>query len=258
MVAKTCSVEGCDLLVKCRGWCGTHYERWRRNGNLTVRRSGPVARDPEEIFWSKVNKTDTCWLWTGALLYGYGTMKVNGSATSPHRFAYELLVRHIPDGFNIDHLCRVRNCVRPDHLEAVTRGENVRRGESPSSKNRDKTHCKNGHPFSGDNLVVVKGRYGLQRQCRICRTECKRRVRARQKIDPTKVQSASITALGERDNWTCTLCGDPVDRNLQWPAPMSKSRDHIVPKSMGGTLERSNLRLAHLGCNSSRKAKVNV
>jgi hypothetical protein len=83
----------------------------------------------EERFWAKVNKTETCWLWTGAKHEkGYGLLKVAGQMHRAHRFVYELLVGPIPEGLSLDHLCRVRNCVNPNHLEPVTTGENIRRG----------------------------------------------------------------------------------------------------------------------------------
>lgn len=80
-------------------------------------------------FWAKVEKSDSCWLWTGALFpsNGYGALHLDGAAVPAHRVSYELNVGPIPDGLTIDHLCRVRACVRPDHLEPVTQAENLRR-----------------------------------------------------------------------------------------------------------------------------------
>ena len=87
-------------------------------------------------FWAKVDKTETCWLWTGGQSAGYGRFGFKGRPNlGAHRFAYELLVGPIPPGLDLDHLCRVRNCVNPDHLEPVTRRENLLlRGGGPSER----------------------------------------------------------------------------------------------------------------------------
>jgi len=130
-------------------------------------------------FWAKVNKTDTCWLWTACARGGYGQISAGGRSRkilSAHRVAYEMLVGPIPEGLDLDHLCRVTLCVNPKHLEPVTHRENLLRGESPSAKHARKTECLRGHPLSGANLYTdPKGR----RQCRICRNESKRLYRRR-------------------------------------------------------------------------------
>jgi hypothetical protein len=85
----------------------------------------------EERFWEKVNKTETCWLWTAAKTWdGYGRFKLNKTHVLSHRFAYELLKEKIPNGLQLDHLCKVRDCLNPDHLEPVTSQENTKRGNS--------------------------------------------------------------------------------------------------------------------------------
>lgn len=78
-------------------------------------------------FWSRVDKTDGCWLWTSTVVWnGYGQFRINNRRVYAHRFAYEQVVGPVPDG--LDHLCRNRRCVNPAHLEPVTRQENLRRG----------------------------------------------------------------------------------------------------------------------------------
>lgn len=118
----------------------------------------------EERFWSKVEITDTCWLWLGYLEKGgYGRFRVGNVMCMAHRFSYMYFVRPIPEGLTIDHLCRVRNCVRPDHLEPVTQLENNRRGDS--DHNKFKFRCKYGHAFNRQNTRLTRlGR----RQCRKC------------------------------------------------------------------------------------------
>ncbi len=125
-------------------------------------------------FWSKVNKTESCWLWTASINpEGYGKFWVAGKGRlRAHRVAYELVVGPIPEGLQIDHLCRVRHCVNPSHLEPVTHRENLLRGIGIPAVNAKKTHCLRGHPFSGDNLYIEpKG----GRRCRECRRAVDRR-----------------------------------------------------------------------------------
>ena len=107
-----------------------------------------------------------CWIWQATTnADGYGQFRVGDRMVKAHRFAYELLVGPIPNGLELDHLCRVRNCVNPAHMEPVTHTENVRRGEA-GKHHRDRTHCPQGHPYAGENLYVVPDGY---RECRTCR-----------------------------------------------------------------------------------------
>lgn len=82
-----------------------------------------------ERFWSKVEKTDGCWLWKGATAGpGYGRFRLDGVLRYAHRFSYEISVGPIPKGLEMDHLCRTKNCVNPSHLQAVTHQINILRG----------------------------------------------------------------------------------------------------------------------------------
>lgn len=163
----TCSEEGCGKPEKARGWCSMHYMRVLRTGSLELAPRKIIP--PEERFWGKVNKTETCWLWTGppSLCGGYGQFHVApGLQVYSHRFAYELLVGPIPEGLVIDHLCRVPLCCNPLHLEPVTNHENIRRGESPAAIAVRLNRCIRGHEFTEANTYVTS--YGF-RQCIACR-----------------------------------------------------------------------------------------
>jgi hypothetical protein len=116
-------------------------------------------------FWSYVNRTDGCWLWTGGLnRKRYGMFWLAGTHTPAHRYAYELLIGPIPEGLQIDHLCRNPPCVNPHHLEPVTPRENTLRGEGLAAHQSRLTHCSRGHEFTSENTV----RWGNHRKCRIC------------------------------------------------------------------------------------------
>lgn len=121
-------------------------------------------------FWSKVDAGDNgCWLWTAARKAdGYGVFAIERAAKRAHRVSYEALVGPIPSGLQLDHLCRTRHCVNPDHLEPVSQHENNRRGESRSSLRARQTECVNGHPFDDQNTAwVQQGKYRLRR-CKAC------------------------------------------------------------------------------------------
>jgi hypothetical protein len=85
---------------------------------------------PEDRFWANVDQSGDCWLWMGARTRGYGRFEVDGKGMAVHRFAYELLIGPVPEGLQIDHLCRNRPCVNPAHLEPVTNRENTMRGQT--------------------------------------------------------------------------------------------------------------------------------
>ncbi len=110
-----------------------------------------------------------CWLWPGGRsTSGYGMMFPAGRCSMAHRVSYEAFVAPIPDGLQIDHLCRVRLCVNPWHLEPVTARENTLRGDTVPARNAQKTHCLYGHVYDEENTCHGKGLY-QGRSCRTCR-----------------------------------------------------------------------------------------
>lgn len=143
--------------------------------------SGVYARpEPQIRFWSKVNKdTDhACWIWkAGVNNKGYGQFWFEGKLIYAHRVAYELTKGPIPEGLTIDHLCRNRVCVNPDHMEPVTNGENVLRGVGPSAINSRKTLCPRGHPLFGKDLYVYPNGKRTCRACARIRDSNRRRIR---------------------------------------------------------------------------------
>ncbi len=128
-------------------------------------------------FWSNVDRSgpNACWLWTGALNgSGYGRLSVGGrqgSVARAHRFAYELLIGPIPDDLDLDHLCRVRHCVNPSHLEPVTRRVNTLRSPIAITAVRARqTHCRQGHEFTPENTYTPPSRPN-SRYCRECKRQ---------------------------------------------------------------------------------------
>lgn len=150
-----------------------------------------------EQFWTQVEKTgeslSSCWLWRGGITTGgYGYMYIGRLRKPAHRVAYELVKGSIPEGFQIDHLCRVRGCVRPDHLEAVTAAENNRRSLSRSAMAARRQSCANGHEYTDEN--TMRGPDG-ERKCRQCSRDYFARRRRARGVVPTlpRQRSAALT-----------------------------------------------------------------
>lgn len=163
-----CAVFDCGRPPAKRGLCVQHYKRFRRYGDATV--GGPIKRyakgSPHDRLMRYVDRADhpdTCWEWVGGVsTQGYGRLG-DGYA---HRISYEVMVGPIPDGLELDHLCRNRRCINPNHLEVVTAAENTRRGMSPSMVVRRNRTCSHGHTLSGGNLYIRKSGGW---QCRTCK-----------------------------------------------------------------------------------------
>lgn len=129
-----------------------------------------------------------CWLWRpNSGPGGYGFFGMSGKQKLAHRASYELFVKPIPCGLTTDHLCNVRNCVRPAHLDPCTLAENLRRARErngyhgPGKFQRGKTHCINDHPYSGDNLYI---RPNGKRGCRISEAADSARWREQNPLPP--------------------------------------------------------------------------
>lgn len=147
-----------------------------------------TQKDLQKLFWNNVNKTDSCWLWTGPKSNGYGSISVNNRSIRAYRISYELHKGEIPKGGLICHKCNVRLCVNPDHLylgsvrdnaiqasvDGLLSGRNVLRGDD--HYRRKHITCSNGHTWSEENTLWIDNGNGTKyRRCRICDREKKER-----------------------------------------------------------------------------------
>jgi hypothetical protein len=161
------------------------------------------TRDPWDRFWEKVIESAEpspagrtgCWLWTSAVSgSGYGAFGMGGRAGQmyvAHKIAYEWVVGVVPDGLELDHLCRDTRCVNPAHLEPVTHRENLLRGEGWSARHARKTHCPAGHVLAGENLSRHELQHG-QRKCLTCHATRERTRKARLRAE----RDRSLTTAG--------------------------------------------------------------
>lgn len=138
-----------------------------------------TARPLAERVLDKFEIGDGCWGWVGSLnSSGYGQINSGGHSGRPlpaHRVVYEMVRGPIPDGLQLDHLCRNRACVRPDHLEPVTQEENIRRGDAGfvhKMRMQATTHCVKGHEFTPENTGPGRNPNGNpKRVCRACKRD---------------------------------------------------------------------------------------
>ena len=127
-------------------------------------------------FWARVDKTGPCWIWSGSCdRDGYGHFWNGERNVRSHQHSYVMANGPVPDGLEVDHLCRVRGCVRPDHLEAVTHAVNVSRGSRAAQ-----THCVRGHERTAENTSGTR-----RRRCKVCDRDRKRAGRSRTGVDTT-------------------------------------------------------------------------
>lgn len=166
-VSMNCLKEGCEKLKYCRGMCKTHYRKWVDENPDKKRKSIlPRVYPAPPILQSVLDRVvaghNNCWVYIG-----FKNKKGYGSFLGKwvHRVTYQEMIGPIPDGFDIDHLCKNRSCCNPAHLEPVTHQENVRRGDTGNPQ-RGRTHCPSGHEYSKENTKIEANG---SRSCRTCK-----------------------------------------------------------------------------------------
>lgn len=215
MGERTCSIDGCEKPVDCRGWCGMHWRRWRHHGDPNY-----VAIRPsdEKRFLARIDKRGPgeCWPWVGGrTASGYGAFKsADGVQILAHRWSYLYFVGPIPEGLVIDHVaargCTRRECVNPAHLEPVTQRENLLRADTFQARNAAKTHCPEGHEYTEANTSIHRGK----RSCIECSS---RRRRNGKGLDHNRLkthcpqgheystENTYVTPAGKRHCRTCRV-----------------------------------------------------
>ena len=173
-----CPIEGCTRPIARRGYCKPCYYRLKKHGVIT---NLPVVPPLRDRFMEAVKKMPSgCWEWQASKNnFGYGNLTLpSRQHVYAHRFSYEKFVGPIPDGMDLDHLCRNPPCVNPAHLEPVTHRENMYRSDSADIAAFLSGKCRQGHEMTPDNTYKYPNRPG--RECRKCmRLRGQRRVRVR-------------------------------------------------------------------------------
>lgn len=177
-----CSIENCDDPAKARGWCSKHWTRWWKHDDPNTTyliRGGDVL----DRLANKFTVGDGCWEWTAKAKakFGYGQITDDdGRSKVAYKVLYRIMVGDVPEGMELDHVCKNVLCIRPDHLEPVTHRENMRRGNGWAGVNARKTHCGPcGLPLSGPNLIIDKS--SGSRRCRACTNAAARRYAAKKR-----------------------------------------------------------------------------
>lgn len=254
-----CEADGCGDPQYIKGYCIRHDARIRTYGSLAggFYEFDPLARPDKaltkaERFWRRVDfagptpearpELGPCWLWRlsghGA---GYGqTFLFPKVATGAHRVAWHLSGYPLIPGMELDHLCRNPGCLRPTHLEQVTKLENMLRGNGWSGRNARKTECPKGHPYDTANAIINDRGH---RKCRRCANDKDDRLAAERAL--TREERAVARAYRHAiKNDACRYCGRP-----------GKETDHYFPISKGGSASWSNLSRACVRCNRSKGAR---
>jgi hypothetical protein len=193
--SRTCPICGTSFMVQPR--CISREARYcsRNCHTISMRPSDSEWQSLHQVeldfFWSRIDKTESCWIWTGAIIrpdIPYGRLRIDGALVLAHRFSYQLHKGPIPDGLILDHLCRNPRCVKPDHLEPVTILENNLRGNLAHARRNPPTHCPHGHLYTPETSIYEPGG---TRICRICKRASARACYARNRS--MEVQNKTTT-----------------------------------------------------------------
>lgn len=181
-----CIVNGCKNKHRAKGYCQKHYMRLYHTGDVDTPYKKFRGTALQRFIFLHIKKENGCWEWRGVLdKRGYGRLvDDNGWADMAHRWSYKHFVGEIPKGLVINHLCHNPKCVNPKHLEVTTHYDNiVNKGITNASYlNAKKTHCKNGHEFTEDNIYWSKNKYNGTRICKKCHKERVKKYLEKKKI----------------------------------------------------------------------------
>ena len=259
---ETCSVEGCSRARWARGWCGTHYQRWRNTGD-----PGPaeVRGDPRPC---SVEGCEDSARARGWCTFHYTRWKLTGDPAAP------VTRKSYPKGA----LCAFKDCGRPrrrhewcnvhsqqhertgrvwpirawhDGDSCIVCGAATRK--EPGFRKYCSSRCQQLYYEHGDDIPDTY-------ECVICGGEFPFEVEGRRRVDPRVTQcrrcridrrkhGVSVGWLAQRDGTDCSICAEPVDMTLRLPDRMCPSVDHVIPRAKGGSNDPENLALAHLLCN---------
>lgn len=172
MARSICTIGGCGEDVDSHGYCVKHLRRWQKWGDPHY--VAKIQHDDVTRFHSKILVSDSgCWLWQDVPeANGYARFSVGMGRELAHRWSYEHYCGSIPEGMTIDHLCRVKHCVNPEHLEVVTQKVNNLRSDNLAALNARKVKCLRGHPFDSANTYVNPSTGA--RHCRRCAADRER------------------------------------------------------------------------------------
>ena len=157
---RLCEIDGCAQKHKCKGLCAKHYQRMLKRGTFDLQ----IFPDFATRFWTKVNKTETCWLWiAGKDTGGYGTIIYKGKTQKAHRVAWQIYFGAIPDGMCVLHQCDVRNCIKPEHLFLGTQADNIE-DMCRKGRNRSPELLGEKNPMSKLNLDIARDIRAIYKQ----------------------------------------------------------------------------------------------